>query len=273
MKTMILIPFILLSTAALAAEKPKKAAPPKPAEASAPAEAPAETPAAVEPPAQPAETPAAQPEGHDSTMRWLFNFAAGTLQAKSYDKNNAIEQDYDTRMGAGLGLLGDYRPAPYFGLEFGVKLLAVAAESKTTDVTLNLNYLAIPLEGRIRIMPLMQRSQLFAKAGVSWLHLLKAKVEQNKRDKDKRGWDWDDAYPSPPTPGSYKDSFNKDVYMATVGIGADFLLFQTGNGFNMSLIPDITYNRSINSISKSGEFNGSVYLEGYMTGISLAAGF
>jgi hypothetical protein len=61
--------------------------------------------------------------------------------------------------------------------------------------------------------------------------------------------------------------------LISAGLGADFLLFQIKNSFNMSLVPELVYYRSLNAISKSGEFNGKLYLEGFLTGVSVTAGF
>jgi hypothetical protein len=233
-----------------------------------------EKPAPAAPPAAPAPIAEVQPQGRDSKWRLLLDMGFGNLSARSSNGANAIENDYKNGGGGAFGVLTDYRPSPKFGMVFGLKLMATTVEAETGDLGLTLAYLALPLEARFRITPLFKRSQLFAKAGLTYLLLLSADVGTGKSERERGDWDDDwDAYPSPPTKGSYRGSFVKSNWLASAGIGADFLLFQIKDSFNMSLVPQVTYYRSLNNISKSGEFTGPVYLQGFLTGLSVAAGF
>ena len=95
----------------------------------------------------------------------------------------------------------------------------------------------------------------------------------SSRERNGDDWDWDDAYPSPPAKGSYRGSFSKSDFLASLGLGADFLLFQVRDHFNMSLIPELMFYRGLTTISKDGEFGGGVHNEGYLLSLSVAFGF
>lgn len=232
-----------------------------------------ETPA---PAAAPAPAAPAAEEGRDSKWRLLLHLSGGSLGLNAENEDNTLKRDYETGSGGALGILTDYRPNKKFGLEFGIKLLAVSHKAKNSDLSLSLSYLGVPIEGRYRITPLFKRSQLFVKGGLTYLLLMTAGVGDGKRNTSGGGgWDDDDwdAYPSPPSKGNYRGSFVKSNLLLSAGIGADLLLFQIGDSFNMSIIPEITYYRSLGAVAKSGEFGSSVYMNGILTGFAISAGF
>lgn len=222
----------------------------------------------------PAATPA---EGRDSHWRHMVLLGAGTLSMRGNGAANVLSRDYKSGSGAQIGLIENYRPNTNWGIEFGLKLMGFTRKSKTSKLDLSLTYLALPFEVRYKIIPMFKRSGIYLKGGLTYLLLLTASVEDRSSGSSGSGdghdWDWDDAYPSPPTKGSYRGSFNKTDILASLGAGADFLLFQVRDSFNMSLLPELMYYRGLTTISKSGEFGGRVYNEGYLVNLNVAFGF
>lgn len=233
--------------------------------------------------AEPEPTPPPSPvvdEGYDSKWRPLIVLGAGSLSPRGENSNNTLERDYKDGGGATFGVLMNYRSQDRWGLEFGLKVLAMTREAKNANLNLTLTYLALPFEYRYKIANISKRSSFYMKAGLTYLLLLTANVGSDGRESDGSGesgddWDWDDwdAYPSPPTKGQYRGSFNKSDFLASLGAGFDIMLFQTRGGFNMSLLPELVYYRGLTNIAKSGEFGGEVRNEGALINLSVAFGF
>lgn len=214
----------------------------------------------------------------DSKWRLVGVIGAGSLSPQGEGSGNTLETDFESGIGVGLGVLANYRPNETIGMDFGLKVLSLSRDAKYADLDLTLTYLALPFEMRFNVLKIRERSSMFIKAGLTYLILLTAKVQErnwyssDSNDDDDDDWDWD-LFPSPAPKADYRASFHKTDWLASLGIGTDLLLHQAKNGFNISLMPEIVYSRGLTTISKDGEFNGDVHNEGVMVNVPVAFGF
>jgi hypothetical protein len=248
----------------------------QPAPNSTPAPAQSAPPAAVVAPTQ-GSSSAVVTEASlvDSKWRLVGLIGAGALAPHGEGAANTLETDFGSGVSASLGILANYRPRFSWGMDFGIKIISMSREAKNSDLDLRLSYLALPFEFRFTAFRIKERSSFFIKAGLTYLILLTASVDEDSSWLGSDGDDDDDwdLFPTPPTEGSYRASFNKTDWLASLGVGTDLLLYQAANGFNVSLVPEIIYYQGLTKINKPGEFGGDVRNQGFMINVPVAFGF
>jgi len=155
----------------------------------------------------------------------------GGLNAYNISNDNGTE--YDTKLGANVGLLGHIHLSPQFALQPELVFSMQGAQSDNIDVSLNLNYLNVPV-----LVQYMFDNGFRIQAGPQVGFLMSAKADNG-------------------TSTDVKDNFN-DIDVA-LSLGASYVHPPTGFGV------DVRYNHGLSDITESSAFDN--YNRGFQIGI------